>query len=109
MKVISKSKSKSLVFMVYDISKRLPREENYVLKPQICKAAILIPSNLAEGSQKSKKDFMRFIKIARGSLEELKIQLQIIESVYPIDCSVELSLCDEIGKMTYGLLLKLKT
>lgn len=102
------SKSKSLVILIYDICKKLPQKEKYVLIPQITRAVISIPSNLVEGQQRKDKEFIRFIHIARGSLFEVKIQLELIKELYGIPITKELQLIDEIGKMTHGLLLKLR-
>lgn len=107
------SKSKSLVRKVYKISYQLPESEKYILIPQILRAAISIPSNIVEGQQRTDKEFIRFITISRGSLFELKIQIEIIKDNYP-DINSEilddiLHLINEIGKMTYGLMLKLKS
>jgi len=71
------SKSKRLVKLVYDLSKLLPKSEQYVLIPQMLRSAISIPSNLAEGQQRSDKEFIRFIRIARGSLSELKVEQEM--------------------------------
>lgn len=67
------SKSKKLVNMVYKLCNELPRREEYIIIPQILRSAISVPSNIAEGSEKSKKDFIRYIRIARGSLRELDV------------------------------------
>lgn len=108
LKVISKSRS--LVKKIYEICKELPKEENYIIKPQILRASISVPSNIVEGQQRSDKEFIRFLSISRGSLEEVKIQLEIIKDNYGFDELIEpaLELCDEIGKMTYRLMLRLK-
>jgi four helix bundle protein len=100
-------KSKQLVRMVYKIVKKLPKEEKYIIIPQILRAVISIPSNIVEGQQRTDKDFKRFISISRGSLYEVKMQLEIISHEYNIDTSDEMILIDEIGKMTHGLMLKL--
>lgn len=107
LKVISKSRE--LVKKIYILAKRLPSTEKYVLIPQMCRSAISVPSNIVEGQQRSDKEFIRFLNIARGSLEELRIQVKIVEDLYYISSPSIISLIDEIGKMTYRLLLKLKT
>jgi len=103
------SKSKSMVKSVYELCKELPKEEKYALIPQMCRAAISVPSNLAEGQQRTDKEFIRFISIARGSLFELKVQVEICQELYGMQLSDLLQSIDEIGKMTYGLTLKLKS
>jgi four helix bundle protein len=65
-----------LVKRIYDISRSFPDDERYGLTNQIRRAAVSIPSNLAEGhSRNSTKDYVRFISIAIGSLAEVETQL----------------------------------
>lgn len=68
-----------LVKEVYQISVKLPSDEKYGLKSQICRAAVSIPSNIAEGaSRNSEMEFKRFLEIAIGSSFELETQLILI-------------------------------
>ncbi len=60
----------------------LPVAEKYGLRSQICRSAVSIPSNIAEGcSRSSQVDFKRFLEIALGSSFELETQLIIIEEL----------------------------
>ena len=71
-------KSMELVKQVYILVEELPKKENYVLSDQMRRAAISIPSNIAEGSgRSSRSEYKRFLEIARGSQYELQTQLQI--------------------------------
>lgn len=64
-----------LVKLVYKLVNQLPANEQYGLRSQMCRAAVSIPSNIAEGcSRKSQKDFSRFLEIALGSAFELETQ-----------------------------------
>lgn len=75
-------KSLSLVTEVYQISKRFPTDEQYSLTSQIRRCGISIPSNIAEGyGRNSKQDFIRFLRIAMGSLFELQTQLRIANNL----------------------------
>lgn len=67
-----------LVTQIYQLTKRFPPSEKYVLGNQMQKACISIPSNIAEGAaRESDREFLRFLGIARGSLAELETQIQI--------------------------------
>lgn len=108
------SKSKSLAVIIYTYTKEyLPKEEMYGLISQIRRCAVSVPSNLAEGQQRSDKDFCRFIQIARGSLSELKVQLEIASKIYDHENKPVIKYLlrdiDELQRMTYSLMLKLKS
>jgi len=64
-----------LVAIVYKITASFPEEEKYGLSAQMRRAAVSIPSNIAEGHlRKTAKDFKQFLSIARGSCAELETQ-----------------------------------
>jgi len=66
----------------FKLTESFPREERFGLSAQITKAAVSIPSNIAEGSSRSsEKDYKRFLEIALGSGFELETQLLIAEAV----------------------------
>lgn len=69
-----------LVVGVYELTALLPTAERYGLTSQMRRAAVSIPSNIAEGaSRPSKKDFARFLGIAAGSCAELETQLYLAQ------------------------------
>ncbi len=73
-------KSMDLVSNIYKITESFPNKELYGLTNQIRRAAVSIPSNIAEGAARnSKKEFIQFLYIALGSLSELETQI-IIEN-----------------------------
>lgn len=68
-----------LAQFIYKIANHLPTEEKYGLKSQICRAAVSIPSNIAEGcSRSSEKEFKHFLEIALGSSFELETQIILL-------------------------------
>ncbi len=62
---------------VYQLVKSFPKSEKYTLTNQICRSAVSIPSNIAEGSSRSQKSFSHYLTIALGSAFELETQLII--------------------------------
>jgi len=75
-------KAMKIVVHVYEFTTLLPKDETYGLKIQLQRAAVSIPSNIAEGcSRNSETDFKRFLEIAIGSAYELETQLTITENI----------------------------
>ena len=105
-------KSMDLTIMVYKAVKQLPKEDIFSLSDQIRRAAISIPSNIAEGQQRlSGKEFIHFLSIAKGSLAELETQLMICERLnYMTSAQTKpiMDLCIEISKMLNSLLKQLQ-
>ena len=106
-------KAMDFVVEIYEISKLLPKEETYGISDQIRRAAVSIPSNIAEGqSRNSAKEFIQFLSIARGSLAELETQLLICIKVNMLsedNITEAQNIITEIGKMIKGLMNKLNS
>lgn len=105
-------KSIEMVKEVYLLVKKLPKEETYALSDQLRRAAVSVPSNIAEGyGRTSTKDYINFLCIARGSKCELETQLIICQELGYLskdDIKSPMFLCEEIGKMLSGMTNKLK-
>ncbi|MCE7937176.1 MAG: four helix bundle protein [Chloroflexi bacterium CFX6] len=88
---------------VYRLVPRLPREETYGMRSQLTRAAVSIPSNIAEGwARESEREKAQFLAIAQGSLAELDTQLTLCEQIgwIPEPETTHLrSLMVEVGKM----------
>ncbi len=106
------SDSKLLAEKVYNVTKYLPSEERFGLASQMQRAAVSIPSNIAEGEQRnSTKDYIRFLYTSRGSLAELLTQLEITKDLYPELESLIIPLINSyniLGKKLNNLIISLK-
>lgn len=97
-----------LVELVYEITKKLPREENYALSDQLKRSAVSIPSNIAEGQKRlGTKEFKHFCGIALGSNAELETQLLLVKRLYSVDVTSSLEECEIISRMLTALAKKL--
>ena len=106
-------KSIALCVQVYHACEAFPKSELYGLASQMRRAAVSVPSNIAEGQGRQHVgEFLQFIAIANGSLAELDTQRIIAESLHFINSEksthMDESIC-EIRRMLYALTTKLKT
>lgn len=97
-----------LCIEIYELTKKLPREETYALSDQLRRAAVSIPSNIAEGqAREAGREFIHFLYIAQGSRAEIETQLDIcVRLKYFSEAQVYKanSLCGEVGRMLTGLI-----
>ena len=97
-----------LVTQVYAVTRQFPREELYALTSQLRRAAISVPSNIAEGQGRlSAGEFRQFLGHARGSLMEIETQLIIASNLGYLapERLAELSrMCERVSQMLYRLL-----
>ena len=100
------TKSMELVTKIYSITNSFPNQERFGLTSQIQRAAVSIPTNIAEGSAKSSnKDFARFLEMSIGSSFELETELIIALNLKYIDSLVFTAIetkINEIQKMING-------
>ncbi|MDD3058836.1 MAG: four helix bundle protein [Sphaerochaeta sp.] len=101
-----------LVELVYQATKAFPKEELYGLTNQVRRAAVSIPSNIAEGqARQSTAEFKNFLSIAQGSRAEVETQIMIAQRLHYISQQQTdqiLALSEEIKRMMYSLTAKLK-
>jgi len=100
------------VVAVYQATRSFPKTEQYALADQLRRAAVSIPSNIAEGAaRQTKKEFVQFLYIAQGSASEIDTQLEVALKLNYIDESEKDRLdakLDTIGKMLTGLIRSVK-
>lgn len=106
--LIAWQKAMDLSAGVYRVTEAFPAREQFGLSNQMRRASVSVPSNLAEGQGRgTTKDYIHFLHVARGSLQELETQLLLAER---LNCAAEtevqrlLSLCDEVSRLVSGLM-----
>ena len=102
-------KSYTAVIEVYKMTKRFPEEERNVLVPQMRRASASIPMNIAEGygKKESEKEYKRFLVIAKGSCNEIRVQLDLCRDLGYIPDGVHKTMeamYTDISKMLTGLI-----
>jgi four helix bundle protein len=102
-------KAIKLAGRVYAATRQLPSEERYGLNSQLRRAAVSIPSNIAEGAaRKNRAEFLQFLHIARGSLSELETQMLITVQQDLVSSEMAgLEDIAEVGRLLNGLISKL--
>ena len=102
--------SMTLVTQIYKVSEDFPKHEIYGLSSQIRRAAVSVPSNIAEGAgRKGENEFTRFLYIALGSLSEVETQLEISQRLgYINDIEVMNNSIHFIRNMLSNLIKSLK-
>jgi four helix bundle protein len=111
--LIAWKRSMELVAAIYDATDRFPSHEQYGLVSQLRRAAVSVPSNIAEGKcHYSNRDFVRFLRHARGSLAEIETQVLIAQQRAYLSDATVMKLAerlDELGRILSGLIRSLKT
>ncbi len=100
-----------LAKLVYEHTKNFPSDERFGLVPQMRRAAVSIPSNIAEGfNRHSTKEYKQFLSVALGSVGELETQYLLAESLEYMDVSRLPELAEEldaVSRMLRALIAKL--
>ena len=105
-------KAMDLVEAIYRVTQSFPRSEVYGLANQMQRAAVSVPSNIAEGhGLKQTQAYIRHIAIASGSLAELETQLEISDRLgyLPSDERTVIAQANEVGRMLSGLRQSLRS
>lgn len=96
-----------LVDRVYRLTNTFPKHEIYGLAGQLQRAAVSVPSNIAEGHTRSHlKEYLRHLSVAQASLAELETQLEIarrLNYISPADLSQILEQSASLGRQLYAL------
>ncbi|HEY0080998.1 MAG TPA: four helix bundle protein [Pyrinomonadaceae bacterium] len=112
-RLLAWQKSMELVVLIYNLTKRFPKDETYGLSSQIRRAAVSVPSNISEeAAGRSVEQFKNFLGIAIGSLNEVSTQIEIAHRIGYLDDSSYTKterLLDECMGLTYGLKKKLSS
>lgn len=100
-----------LAEVVYQLCGQLPREETYGLAGQLRRAAVSVPSNIAEGSARNNtKELIQFLFIARASLAEIETQILLAQRLYGLNSGKEFEeLTDKLSRGLANLIKSLKT
>ena len=110
--LIAWQKGMDFVELVYRSSQGFPREEMFGLTCQVRRAAVSVPSNTAEGQgRRTTREFLQFLSIARGSLQEAETQLLIAERLGYISGEKRtelINLSSEVGRLLSGLINSLE-
>lgn len=105
-------KSIALVSKVYSLTKKFPNDEKYGLVSQLNRASVSIPANIAEAwGRESRKNYVQFLRISRGSLFELETLLVIStnEGFIIQESFQEISIqTDEVSSMLISTIKKLE-
>jgi four helix bundle protein len=105
-------KAMKFVIEIYQATQNFPSEERYDLTNQLRRAAVSVPSNIAEGARFSQKEFHHFLSIPRGSMAEIETQLCLAKDLQYLSsskCAELLANADELGRILNGLIAAIKT
>jgi four helix bundle protein len=93
-------KAHAWVLVVYRLSEVFPAKENYALTSQLCRAAMSVPANIAEGFKKrGPRDKLRFFNIAQGSLEESRYFLILARDLGYADVRESQEKLEEVSRL----------
>ena len=99
-----------IVIKVYQATKNFPQDERFGLTQQVQRAAVSIPSNIAEGfGRHTRPDYLRFLDMARGSTYELQTQMRIAHDLGYLDNPELMDKIEELERVLNGLIRALRS
>lgn len=106
-------KAHQLTLLIYQVTASFPDHEKFGLISQIRRASSSIASNIVEGhSRSSRKEFVHFLNIAKGSLEETRYQLLLSKDLgylNQVKFSEMSKICEELSKMLFSMKVKISS
>ena len=106
--LVAWQKAMDLVVEVYRLTQRFPRDEQFGLTNQLRRASVSVPSNIAEGQgRRLQKQFAMFLRVARGSVQEVETQLLIAERLGYVESDqldAVRACAQEVSRLVSGLI-----
>jgi four helix bundle protein len=110
--LVAWQKAMAFVLQVYKATANFPKDEMFGLRLQLRRAAVSVPSNIAEGQgRRLPRDFQSFLRTARGSLYEAETQLILSTELGYIETTISKNLlhsASELGRVLNGLIASLR-
>ena len=110
--LIAYQKAYRLALEVYRATSKFPKSEQYGLAMQMRRSAVSTPSNIAEGYRRgSRKEYIRFLRVAFGSCSELETQISLsvdLKFLLDNDKKILLGLVNDVGRLLTNLIKSLK-
>jgi four helix bundle protein len=108
--LVAWQKAMTLAKFIYRATTQMPREEQFGLTNQMRRAAVSVPSNIAEGfGRQSRLDLIKFLRVARGSLNELSTQIELALELNMLRANQEIAeTILEVDRVLQGLIRSLE-
>ena len=108
--LVAWQKAMILAKLVYRATVQMPREEQFGLTNQMRRASVSVPSNIAEGfGRQSRMELLKFLRTARGSLNELSTQIELAQELDMLRSNQELAeMIQEVDRVLQGLIRSLE-
>jgi len=111
--LVAWQKARAFVAQIYQATRSFPRDELYGLTSQLRRAAVSVPSNIAEGQARySRREFHHFLNNARGSLAEVETQIMLAADLNYLslkESEALLARAAQLGRILNGLIASVRT